>query len=77
MEGKGQNFRGRVQNNWRGQGLGRDPNIMDVDKGRGSNRMCYVCGKWDYMTKNCWQRKGRERRIVETPQELAKDSGGQ
>ena len=23
----------------------RDPNTMDVDRGRGGDRMCYVCGK--------------------------------
>jgi len=31
----------------------RDPNAMDVDKGRGGDRMCYVCGKWGHMAKNC------------------------
>ena len=29
------------------------------------------------MVKNYWQRKGRKERIVETPQELAKDNGEQ
>ena len=47
---------------------------MNVDKGREKDRTCYVCGKQDYMAKNCWQRKGREERIVETLQELAKDN---
>jgi len=23
----------------------RDPNAMDVDRGRGGDRICYVCGK--------------------------------
>ena len=29
------------------------------------------------MAKNCWQRKGRERRVVKIPQESAKDNRGQ
>ena len=29
------------------------------------------------MAKNCWQKKERDDRIVETPQELAKDNRGQ
>jgi len=29
------------------------------------------------MAKNCWQRKRRERRVVETLQESAKDNGEQ
>jgi len=47
---------------------------MDVDRGRGGNRMCYVCGKWGHMTKNCWQRKEREGKVVKMPQELVKDN---
>jgi len=31
----------------------RDSNIMDVDRGRGGDRTCYVCGKWGHMAKNC------------------------
>ena len=23
----------------------KDPNIMDIDRGRGGDRTCYVCGK--------------------------------
>jgi len=43
----------------------RDPNAMDVDRGREEDKICYVCGKWGHMTKNCWERhKGR---VVETP----------
>jgi len=62
--------RGRTQ-----VGPRRDPNTMDIDKGRGGDRTCYVCGKWGYMTKNCWERhKGR---IVETPQKSAKENRGQ
>jgi len=53
----------------------RDPNAMDVDRGRGGDRICYVCGKWGHMAKNRWERhKGR---VVEMPQELAKENGGQ
>ena len=43
----------------------RDPNAMDIDRGRGGDRTCYMCGKWGHMAKNCWERhKGR---VVETP----------
>ena len=53
----------------------RDPNTMDIDRERGEDRTCYVCGKWGHMAKNCWERhKGR---VVEMPQELAKENGGQ
>jgi len=27
----------------------RDPNAMDVDRGRGGDRMCYHCGKFGHM----------------------------
>jgi len=50
---------------------------MDVDRGRGGDRTCYVYGKWGHMAKNYWQRKGKERRVVEILQELAKDNGEQ
>jgi len=73
----GQNFRGGAQNNQRGQELERDSNAMDVDRGRGGDRTCYVYGKWGHMAKNYWQRKGKERRVVEILQELAKDNGEQ
>jgi len=43
----------------------RDPNVMDVDKGRGGDRTCYVCGKWGHMAKNCWERWKKEK-VVET-----------
>jgi len=56
-------------------GSRRDPNTMDVDRGREGDRTCYVCGKWGHMAKNYWERhKGR---IVETLQESAKENGGQ
>jgi len=53
----------------------RDPNAMDIDKGREGDRTCYVCGKWGHMAKNCWERY--KKRVVEMPQELAKKNGGQ
>jgi len=53
----------------------RDPNAMDVDRGRGGDRMCYVCGKWGHMAKNCWER--HRKRIVETLQESTKENRGQ
>ena len=53
----------------------RDPNAMDIDRGKGGDRTCYVYRKWGHMAKNCWKRhKGR---VVETLQELAKENGGQ
>jgi len=49
----------------------RDPNAMDIDRRRG-DRTCYMCEKWGHMAKNCWERyKGR---VVETPQESAKEN---
>jgi len=54
----------------------RDPNAMDMDKGRRGDRTCYMCGKWGHMTKNCWE-KWKKGRVVETLQELAKDNGEQ
>jgi len=53
----------------------RDPNAMDINREREGDRTCYMYGKWDYITKNYWKRyKGR---VVETPQELAKENEGQ
>jgi len=54
----------------------RDPNAIDVNKGRGGDRTCYVCEKWGHMAKNCWER-WKKGRVVETLQESAKDNGGQ
>jgi len=31
----------------------RDPNTMDIDKGGEGDRICYVCGKWGHIAKNC------------------------
>ena len=53
----------------------RDPNTMDVNKGKGGDRTYYVYGRWSYMAKNCWKRY--KERVVEIPQELAKESGEQ
>jgi len=33
----------------------RDPNAMDVDRGRGGDRTCYVYEKWDHIAKNYWE----------------------
>ena len=54
----------------------RDPNTIDVNREKGRNRTCYVCGKWSYIAKNCWERYKKER-VVEMPQESAKDNRGQ
>jgi len=54
----------------------RDPNAIDVDKGKGGDRTCYVYGKWGHMARNCWER-WKKRRVVETLQELAKENGEQ
>jgi len=53
----------------------RDPNAMDVDRGRGGDRTYYHCGKWGHMTRNCWEKN--RARVVKMPQELAKESGDQ
>ena len=56
-------------------GSRRDPNAIDIDRGREGDRTCYMCGKWGHIAKNCWERhKGR---VVETPQESTKENGGQ
>jgi len=56
-------------------GSRRDPNAIDIDRGREGDRTCYMCGKWGHMAKNCWERhKGR---VMETPQELVKENEGQ
>ena len=56
-------------------GLQRDPNAMDVDRERGGDRTCYHCGKFGHMARNCWERN--KARVVERPQESAKENGGQ
>ena len=54
------------------RGSRRDPNAIDIDRSRGEDRTCYVCGKWGHMAKNCWER--HKERVVETLQESAKES---
>jgi len=56
-------------------GSRRDPNVMDIDRERGGDRTCYVCGKWGHMAKNCWEKY--KKRVVETLQESVKENGGQ
>jgi len=76
--GRGGQITWRTEGGYRGGGGGnmpnrggaqmgprRDSNAMDVDRGRGGDRTCYVCGKWGHMAKNCWER--HRGRIVETP----------
>jgi len=53
----------------------RNPNTIDVDRERGGNRTYYVCGKWDHMAKNCWEKY--KKRVVEMLQELTKENRGQ
>ena len=86
--GRGGQITWRTGGRYRGEGGGnmfnrggaqtgprRDPNAMDIDRGKGGDRTCYVCGKWGHIAKNCWERhKGR---VVETSQESAKENGGQ
>jgi len=76
MEGEYREGGGNMFNRGRTQvGPRRDPNAIDIDRGRGGDRTCYMCGKWGHMAKNCWERhKGR---VVETPQESAKENRGQ
>jgi len=53
----------------------RDPNTMDIDRGKGGDRTCYVCRKWGHMAKNYWER--HKERVIETLQESAKENGEQ
>jgi len=75
--GRGGQITWRMEGEYRGRGGGntfnrggaqmdprRDPNAMDMDRGKEGDRMCYVYGKWGHMAKNCWKR--HKRRIVET-----------
>ena len=55
--GKGGQITWRIEGGYRGEGEGntfnrertqvgprRDLNVMDIDRGRGGDRICYVCG---------------------------------
>jgi len=53
----------------------RDLNAIDVNRGRREDRKCYQCRKFGHMARNCWKRN--KARIVDTPQESAKENGGQ
>ena len=35
------------------QGLGRDPNAIDINRGREEDRTCFMYRKWGYIAKNC------------------------
>jgi len=75
--GRGGQITWRMGEGYKGRGKGstldrggqmdprRDPNAMDIDKGRERDRTCYVCGKWDHMAKNCWER--HKERVVKMP----------
>ena len=67
-------YRVGYQNRAEQQGLERDPNIMDVNRGRERDKMYFVYRKQDHIAKNYWQRKKRKKRIVKMPQEPAKDN---
>jgi len=86
--GRGGQITWKIEGGYRGGGGGnttnrggaqtgprRDPNAMDVDRGRGRDRTCYMYGKWGHIAKNCWERY--KRRVVETLQESAKENRGQ
>ena len=73
----GGQYREEYQNKGRQLEPARDSNAMEVDRKREGDRICFVCGKWNYMAKNCWQRKKREGKVVEMLQESAKDNRGQ
>jgi len=66
-EYRGEGERGNMLNRGGTQtGPRRNPNTMNIDRKKGENRTCYICGKWDYIAKNHWERhKGR---VVEIPQ---------
>jgi len=35
------------------QGLGRDPNAIDINRGREGDRTYFMYRKWGYIAKNC------------------------
>jgi len=70
--GGGENLFSRGGNQ---MGPRRDPNAMDVDRGRRGDKTYYHCGKFGHMAQNCWERN--KARVVEMLQESAKENGGQ
>ena len=74
--GRGYREEGNTLNRGGNQpGPWRDPNAMDVDRGREGDRTCYHYGKWGHMARNCWEKN--RARVVKMLQELVKESGGQ
>jgi len=57
MEGRYRGGGGGNMSNRGGAQTGprRDPNTMDVDRGREEDRTYYIYEKWDHMAKNCWE----------------------
>jgi len=53
----------------------RDPNAIDVNRGTEGDRRCYHYRKFGHMARNCWNKN--KARVVETPQESAKENEGQ
>ena len=53
----------------------RNPNAMDVNREMGGDRRCYHCRKFGHMARNYWDRG--KAKVVEMPQESAKENGGQ
>jgi len=48
--GEGYRGGGNIINRGKNQlGSRRDPNAMDVDRGRGGDRKCYQCGKFNHI----------------------------
>jgi len=45
-------------------GLWRDPNAIDIDRGREGDRTYYHYGKFGHMARNYWEKKAR---VVEMP----------
>ena len=69
----GDQYRKGYQNRGEQLGPARDPNTMEMDRGKKEDRMCFVYGKWGYMAKNCWQRiVGKEKKEREKQQRYHK-----
>jgi len=48
---------------------------MDVNRGSGGDRKCYYYRGFGHMARNCWEK--RKARVIDVPQESAKENGGQ